>query len=275
MLNEGLQKLGKGAFDSCTALERVTISSTIKEVDDYAFKGCGQLREVVLNEGIKMIKKGAFQECTSLETFSLPFTLKTIGNAAFCNCTSLNLRKVLFHSTFFGKIIGSMGIGFHAFRGCTSLERFEFPSLSSRLSNIIKAGQSDIESKINEMRPSNDEIRVDPNFSLSTGYVQMRREGTELFLSAQDVGPVVGEGRGYHWNQIGFSVDCIDDLITLYEFKESTVLFELALWKARIDQADDTSPSDREACRIEVPGPVKETILQCLLDLKHQTFVYA
>ena len=40
--------------------------------------------------------------------------------------------------------------------------------------------------------------------------------------------------------------------------KEATTMFELALWKANIDQADDTA--DREACRVEVPGPVKDTL---------------
>ena len=45
--------------------------------------------------------------------------------------------------------------------------------------------------------------------------------------------------------------------------KEATTLFELALWKARIDQADDAN-GNRNAHRIEVPGPVKDAILQYL-----------
>ena len=40
--------------------------------------------------------------------------------------------------------------------------------------------------------------------------------------------------------------------------KEATTMFELALWKANIDQADDTA--DRESCRVEVPGPLKDTL---------------
>jgi len=54
-------------------------------------------------------------------------------------------------------------------------------------------------------------------------------------------------------------------LIVYYEMKEAATLFELALWKARIDQADMSNPADRMASRIEVPGPVKGTILQYLL----------
>jgi len=44
--------------------------------------------------------------------------------------------------------------------------------------------------------------------------------------------------------------------------KEATTLFELALWKTKIDQVGDIDPYDRDACRVEVPGPVKDSILQ-------------
>ena len=59
-------------------------------------------------------------------------------------------------------------------------------------------------------------------------------------------------------------LDKIKGLITYYEIKEATTLFELALWKAKIDQADISNPTYRTACRIDVPGPVKDTILQYL-----------
>ena len=43
-------------------------------------------------------------------------------------------------------------------------------------------------------------------------------------------------------------------------------LFELALWKFNLDQADatNTNNGNRAAYRIDVPGPVKDTILQYL-----------
>ena len=65
-------------------------------------------------------------------------------------------------------------------------------------------------------------------------------------------------------------LDKIIRLITYYEMKEATTLFELALWKAKIDQADEADDkvnnyiTNREACRVEVPGPIKDTILQYL-----------
>lgn len=64
----------------------------------------------------------------------------------------------------------------------------------------------------------------------------------------------------------GSTLDRISKVIAYYEMKEGLTLFELALWKAKIEQAGGTSPAaaNRSACRIEVPGPVKDTILQYL-----------
>ena len=58
-------------------------------------------------------------------------------------------------------------------------------------------------------------------------------------------------------------LDKIVQVITYYEIKEATTMFELALWKSKINQAEGDS-ADRGACRVEVPGPVKDTILQYL-----------
>jgi len=55
----------------------------------------------------------------------------------------------------------------------------------------------------------------------------------------------------------------IRGLITYYELNEARTIFELAVWKAKIEEENGQgSEPDREACRIAVPGPVQETILQ-------------
>jgi len=230
LFKDGLKIIGKRSFSS-TALQSITLSRTITKVDDYAFQDCSQLREVELNEGIQMIGKGAFQECPLMETVSLPSTLQKIGNAAFSDCSSL--RRVLIN----GKL--KRGLGLHVFGGCTPLERYDFPTLSTRLNDIIEAGQTDIEAKLDEI------------------HIALEREDGELFALRGGMGGICT----HSWSTIKASLEKIDRLITHYEFKEATVLFELALWKAEIDQADDTSTSDREARRIEVPGPVKDAIM--------------
>mmetsp|Transcript_23056 Transcript_23056/g.37657 ORF Transcript_23056/g.37657 Transcript_23056/m.37657 type:complete len:114 (+) Transcript_23056:33-374(+) len=50
--------------------------------------------------------------------------------------------------------------------------------------------------------------------------------------------------------------------LQLRRFEGATTLFELALWKYKIDQSG--ASVDCEACRVEVPGSVKDTIFQYL-----------
>ena len=48
VLNEGLVKICRNAFEHCTALESIVIPSTVNEINDAAFRGCINLREVIL-----------------------------------------------------------------------------------------------------------------------------------------------------------------------------------------------------------------------------------
>ena len=134
-----------------------------------------------------------------------------------------------------------------SFYNCTSLERFKFPRLFDRLNDIIQAGQRDIEVKMDDISA-----------------VEWR--GGELMI------PAIRQQREDRLGIVETAVevdkeklDKIVRLIRYYEIKEATTLFELALWKAKMGQAvDDDKPADRGAYRVEVPGPVKDNILQYL-----------
>ena len=242
-LHEGLAKIGVEAFNNCESLQSITLPSTLEHISDWAFNGCRNLNEVVLNDGIEMIKEGAFGGCRSLERIAIPSTVIEISDIAFRNCT--NLREVAIHNE-------KMQIGRETFAN-TSLERFKLPSLSTRLKVIIQAGQRDIEAKIDDI--SEVEWRGG-ELVIPT----VRREIEELWRGIESLAEVDYE-----------KLDNIVRLVTYYEMKEATTLFELALWKARIDEADSTTPSsdrvepaNRDTCRNEVPGPVKEAIMQYL-----------
>ena len=241
VLNDGLKEIRSNAFHECKWLEGIAIPSTVDDIIGGAFMGCRNLRTVVIKEGIKMIKSGTFGECTSLRSIELPSSISKIVEHAFRDCVSL--REIVIHNE-------EVKIGCKAFKGCSSLERFKFPSLSTRL-NIIQVVHPDIKAKINDI----------PG-------VQWR--GGELII------PVLRqEIEDPNWNNLFTeTLVKIDEeklvkvrrLVAFYEVKEATILFELALWKAKVDQADNISrsPSDCRAHRIEVPGPVKDTILQYL-----------
>ena len=244
VLNEGLTKIGYHAFHDCSSLQSVTIPSTVDDINSMAFSYCTNIRNVVFKDGIKRIKSGAFVN-TSLERIIIPSTVIEIGKHAFRDCSSLKEVVIVppLQIVFTSGVCSSPFVERNAFRGCSSLERFKFPSLSTRLNDIIKAGQLDIEAKIDDI-PSVEwrggEISIPPAHRQIENRLGIMEEVVEI--DEEKVARVEG-------------------LIAKYELREATSLFELALWKARLDQAD-TDNIHRDACRIEVPGLIKDTILQ-------------
>ena len=69
---------------------------------------------------------------------------------------------------------------------------------------------------------------------------------------------------GRNWNAVRRDLGKIIRLISFYELKEGTSTFELALWKFKLDQVDKANPIPRKKCHMDVPGPVKDIILQYL-----------
>ena len=105
---------------------------------------------------------------------------------AFSGCSNLNLREVAFHGV-------PRKIGQFAFISCISLERFTFPTISTRLDNLIQTGHwEEIENEVNEVR----------------GVVE--RSGGELFVSTQTM------GGGRNWIRVRESLEKIIRLISCY-----------------------------------------------------------
>jgi len=263
ILNEGLRKIGEGAFADCISLERIVFPSTVLEIGDDAFFGCTRLREVVLNEGVTQIGKQAFRGCSSLKAITLPSTLTEIGVGTFQDCTSL--REISTYNE-------DMKIEDNALHWTTTvvqnegrpslvhslaLEQIKFPSITTRLDVIENENENEAKEIIKVIDfickhgggPSaniNILMRLSP---IATDRRVLERRGNELFLSP------LALGNGAYWKLIQKKLlDPIVHLITCHERKEASALFELA-WKTKMDQAS-TNPS------VEVRGPIMDTILQ-------------
>ena len=235
VFNEGLQKIGIRSFWENLDLEHINLPSTLTEIGESAFYNCRNIREVVLNDELQTIGLAAFSSCTSLEHITIPSTVTEIGVDTFYYCISL--REVGLHE-------GIQKIHPRAFERCSSLEIFKFPSLSTRLDNIIQAGQTEAEDKIDHIN--------------NRGTVE--RRGSEMFIS--DVVSWVQVPNW--WIPIKSRIGRIDQLITYYELKEATTLLELAMWKSKMNQAEVKPSTNRDVYRIDIPGPVKNNILQYL-----------
>ena len=242
VLSDGLQKIGIGSFSCCTSLSSITLPATVAEIGAHTFQFCSNLGEVVLNDGLKWIGCNAFYNCTSLSIITLPSTVTDIGREAFGNCS--NLWEVMLNMlNEVPQKIKWLGLGSpkHAFRNCTQLERFIFPTISTRLDALIQTGHwEEIHNEINEVL-----------------FVVERSSG-EFFVSTETM------DRGRNWNRVREDLEDITRLISYYEIKEATSIFELALWKFKLDQVDEANPIPRKKCRMDVPGPVKDIILQYL-----------
>ena len=93
--------------------------SAVTEVSENAFRGCSNLKEVVLNEGLQKIGWAAFLRCILLTSIKLPSTVTEVGAYAFADCIDLEV-VVLNH--------GLSNIGTYAFMRCQSLTIIKLPS---------------------------------------------------------------------------------------------------------------------------------------------------
>ena len=118
-LPEGMESIGKSAFDECKSLERINIPSTVKVIGDYAFQHCERLQDVNLPDGLKKIGKLAFDSCYSLRSIEIPASLKSISDSAFFGCRKL--KHVVLHE-------GLEYIGTMAFGNCSLLRQIDIPS---------------------------------------------------------------------------------------------------------------------------------------------------
>ena len=135
-------------------------------------------------------------------------------------------------------------MGNAVFDQCPSLQSFKLPCLSSRLESIIEVSnqRETIESKIDAIR-------------------EVERRNGELLIPAR------GVEDGANWNAVREIIDKIISVLDYHEVKEATTTIELAFWKAEIQsKASEIKHKkiDRQGCCIDVPGPVKDTILQYL-----------
>ena len=70
--------------------------------------------------------------------------------------------------------------------------------------------------------------------------------------------------RNNNWAAVRTNLNQLLAWISFFELKEATTLFELALWKARIGEFGAVTDEERNACRVDIPGPAKDAILQYL-----------
>ncbi|MBQ9978372.1 MAG: leucine-rich repeat domain-containing protein [Clostridia bacterium] len=114
-----VNQIGKGAFQDCKQLIKVTIPAGVTTIQDECFRGCSELRMLTLPPNLIAIGESAFQACIVLKNIDISNTTKTIGNSAFYGC--LSLKSITIPN-------GVLRIDAGAFAGCISLTNINFPA---------------------------------------------------------------------------------------------------------------------------------------------------
>ncbi len=135
-LPDGLQSLGRGAFDTCASLTNTTLPAAITAVPGKCFADCTKLLNVKYAGTVTAIGDLAFESCKALTAAPIPETVTTIDKAAFTGCTALTdvtipagvtaIPEDCFHGcTALAdmKLPGTVtSVGHNAFTGCTALK---------------------------------------------------------------------------------------------------------------------------------------------------------
>ena len=68
ILPNGIVKIGKGAFWSCSSLENIVLPNTVKVIERFAFQLCSNLKHITFPANLMTLGGASFTGCESLKT---------------------------------------------------------------------------------------------------------------------------------------------------------------------------------------------------------------
>jgi hypothetical protein len=87
-LTTNLTSIGSAAFAS-SGLTKVAIPASVTNLASQAFSACSSLTSVILSNGVPDIGAGAFDQCPQLAGVTIAASVTNLEAAAFANCSSL------------------------------------------------------------------------------------------------------------------------------------------------------------------------------------------
>lgn len=136
---EGTEMLGFAACEGAMNLEKVTIPTSCKTLDNASLYKCEGLTECVMHDDVEVIGNEAFYGCINLGNTIIPKNIKTLGSGAFTGCVSLTHMVVPEQITY---------LDFRMFYGCSSLKSVEFSTKMETIDQEAFSGCGALESMI-------------------------------------------------------------------------------------------------------------------------------
>lgn len=94
-MGNGLETIGNNAFSNCFRAARsgethtLVIPDSVRQIGDYAFRGCDGLTDIEMGNGVSIIGKQAFAGLSKLVDVTLGNGVEIVGDGAFADCNSL------------------------------------------------------------------------------------------------------------------------------------------------------------------------------------------
>ena len=117
VMTDGMSVIEEGAFKGCRNLKQVIFPGSLREIGDAAFSGCSNLVTAALPRALEQIGRYAFAG-TSLKQLDLPENLLWIGEGAYSDCAKLSSIRLPKHIS---------ELPADVFKGCTALKKMVLP----------------------------------------------------------------------------------------------------------------------------------------------------
>lgn len=118
-------KIAPNAFDGNTQLTSVTPPSSVKAIENYAFRNCTNLGKIHIPNGVTNIGVYAFSN-TAITSISIPDSVTTMGTHICYKCTSL--KEIVFSNAL-------TAIGNYTCYDCDALESVVIPDSVTSIGN--------------------------------------------------------------------------------------------------------------------------------------------
>lgn len=128
-------RIVESAFEGCTNLQNITLSDTLKIIEDYAFKNCKSLTSFIIPNKVEELEEGIFTGCDNLNTIEGSFTTYNNNAVVYNNkliCVLPKNDKKTHKISDIDKNIKRLGK--YCFYGCKNMTSVYIPS------NILSIG---------------------------------------------------------------------------------------------------------------------------------------
>ena len=125
-LSDTVEEIGDDAFRDCSNLVSINLGKGLKRLGNRAFSNCNNLLQCILPNSLEVIEASAFSNCKKLRTVTIPNKVKKIGDRAFSGCTSLISVSIA---------DGVDSLGWETFSECDNLTSITIPKSVNNIDN--------------------------------------------------------------------------------------------------------------------------------------------